>query len=383
MKKILFVSNAIQEGGATKSLFYLANTLKNDFEPIILVTKKGYLTDMCDKNNIKYLILNYKPFLIDERATGLKKIIKRILRPLLKLRYIICNKISLNKIDKLINMEEISLIHTNVNRDDFGALLSKKFNIPHIWHLREFGDLDYKCYSYRKNYIKFMNENTKYFIAISNAVKNHFVTKGINKDKIKVIYNGVKINNNPKINENKNLNILFMGGIQESKGQHELIEALNLIPKEISKNIKVDFYGTSVKDYKNLLINKINEYNLQNITFHDYINNIDNIMSNYNVGIMCSKSEAFGRVIVEYMANKLITIVPNRGACPEIVSNGTGFVYKYGDYDDLSNIIIKIYKMNFEERKEIFDKGYERAKLNFSAEKNAENIIKLYEKILK
>ena len=52
--KILFIANEIQSGGATKSLFYLVSNIKNQYDPIILVNKEGYLTQMCDKNNIKY-----------------------------------------------------------------------------------------------------------------------------------------------------------------------------------------------------------------------------------------------------------------------------------------------------------------------------------------
>ncbi len=381
-KRILFIANEIQVGGATKSLFYLANSLTDDYEPIILVNKEGYLTDMCNQNNIKYLILKYKPFSIGEGTTKFKRVIKKILLPILKVQYIVCNKLALKKIDKIINMQEVSIIHTNVNRDDFGALLSQKYHIPHIWHLREFGDSDYKCYFFRKNYIDFMNRNTNYFIAISNVIKDSFVKRGLEKDKIKVIYNGVKTRDNPKPNKDKKLNILFMGGIQESKGQLELIEALNFLSKEVQKNIKVDFYGTCVLDYKNLLLNKIKEYHLENICFHDYITNIDDIMSNYNVGIMCSRSEAFGRVIVEYMTNKLITIVPNTGACPEIITKDTGFIYQYHDYKNLSNILTKIYNMSLTDRKKIIDKGYERSKC-FSSENNAKNIMKLYEDVLK
>ena len=310
-----------------------------------------------------------------------KKVAKKILFPLLKLKYFIRNKLALKQIDKLIDMNEISLIHTNVNRDDFGALLSKKYHIPHIMHLREFGDSDYKLLYLRKKYITFLNNNTDRFIAISNVIKENFVKKGIDKNKIKVIYNGVQLNEKAKTNTDKNLNILFLGGIQESKGQLELIEALNLIPAEIRKNINVSFYGEANKDYKKMLLNKIENYNLQNIKFHSFIDNIDIIMKDYNVGIMCSKSEAFGRVIVEYMTNKLITIVPNTGACPEIVTKNSSFIYKHNDYQDLADIIIKIYNMPLEERNKISQNGYERSK-EFSDIKNAENIMKLYDEIL-
>ena len=41
-------------------------------------------------------------------------------------------------------MSKIDIIHTNVNRDDFGILLSQKYHKPHIQHIREFQDQDYK-----------------------------------------------------------------------------------------------------------------------------------------------------------------------------------------------------------------------------------------------
>lgn len=379
-KKILIISNECQCGGATNSLIGLAIGLKEKYDVTILINEKGPLIKLCQENNLKYLFIKYKPFMIGEETTKFRKIIKKILFPFLKIRYIFYNKLALNKIDSLINMKEISLIHTNVNRDDFGALLSKKYNIPHIWHLREFGDVDYKCYCFRKNYIDFMNNNTDYFIAISNIIKNNFLKKGLDEQKIKVIYNGVKINVNPKPNNSKNLNILFLGGIQESKGQIELIEALNIIPLNIQKKIKVDFYGNSASDYKNLLLKKIKDYNLTNIFFHDYIDNVYDIMSNYNVGIMCSKCEAFGLVIVEYMINKLITIVPDTGSSQEIVTKDAGFIYHRGDYSDLANIIIKIFNMKLQDRKKIINNGYKRA-INFSVLNNTKNIINLYQEL--
>lgn len=377
-KKILFIANEIQVGGASNSLFQLACSIKKNYTPIILVNKKGPLTKRFEQENIKYIVLKYKPYATGEGSSNLKKIIKKILLPYLKISHSVLNNLALKKINKLINMDEISLIHTNVNRDDFGILLSKKYNIPHIMHLREFGDIDYKLLYLRKDYIDFVSQNTKYFIAISNVIKEHFIKKGFDKDKIKVIYNGVKINPNPKPDKNKNLNILFLGGIQESKGQLELIEALNLIPKEIP--VKVDFYGMKNYEYKKLLINKIKEYHLKNIYFNSYINDVNSIMHNYNIGIMCSRKEAFGRVIVEYMTNKLITIVPNKGACVEIVSKDSGFIYEYGNYNNLACILTKIYNMDLKDRQKIIDNGYKRAKY-FSVENNAKNIMKLYESI--
>ena len=128
-------------------------------------------------------------------------------------------------------------------------------------------------------------------------------------------------------------------------------------------------------------MNKINNYNIKNIKFNNYKSDIQNIIKDYDVGIMCSKSEAFGLVTVEYMSNKLITIVPDKGACPEIMEKECGFMYKYGDYQNLANIIEKIYNMETKEKKQISDNAYKRA-LNFSSKSNVENVMKLYKQIL-
>ena len=184
--KILFVASDAQYGGATKELLYIATNLKKNFKPIVLMNKIGPLTDMCKANNIEYIILCYKPFAMSKGSSKLKKIIKKFLYPFFKIQYILCNKLALEKIDKLINMKDISIIHTNVNRDDFGALLAKRYNIPHVWHLREFGDLDYDCIYFKKNYIDFMNQNADYFIAISNVIKDNFIKKWINKLPFKI-----------------------------------------------------------------------------------------------------------------------------------------------------------------------------------------------------
>ncbi len=383
--KVLFVANEAQIGGATKSLIYLADYLrqKYDVEPFIIMSRKGLLTELCEKHNITYRILNYKPFFVPDASTTIKKVIKRTLYPFYKWQHYFCNKVALKKIDTLLDMSKIDIIHTNVNRDDFGILLSQKYHKPHIQHIREFQDQDYKGIYLIKNHIQFLNQYTDYFIAISDIIKENFIKKGIDKKKIKRIYNGIKIKEDfEKDFSQDKLKILFMGGIQESKGQYQLIEAIHLLPDMIQKQIVVDFYGNGSDAYIHYLEKKIKKYNIiKNFNFKGYNKNIENIISKYDIGIMCSKAEAFGRVTVEYMSNKLLTIASNTGANLEIIQKDTGFLYKYNNNQELANVIEKIFYMDTKKRKEIIQNGYERAKV-FSVEKNAEEIIKLYKKVM-
>jgi glycosyltransferase involved in cell wall biosynthesis len=40
-----------------------------------------------------------------------------------------------------------------------------------------------------------------------------------------------------------------------------------------------------------------------------------------NIGLMCSRDEAFGRVTIEFMLHKMPVIASNSGANPELVIN--------------------------------------------------------------
>lgn len=389
MYKIVFIANEYQTGGATKSLIGLSKTLREkfDIDPIILVNKTGYLTQMCEIYSIKYYKLNYKPFVIGAGNTPIRKLIKRCLIIPLKVRHFICNKIALLKAKKIFNKNDIKIIHTNTNRDDFGAILAKEYDIPHIWHLREFGTKDYECVFLRKNYIEYMNKNTTKFIAISKIIKRFFIEKGIEKNKIELIYNGVKINEKTierKKCKKKIIKIIFLGGISESKGQYQIIEAISLLPEKIKTNIFVDFYGNGSQKYIRYLKEIIKKNNLEkNVRFNDYCNHIDEKINQYDVGVMCSRAEAFGRVTVEYMTNNLVTIASDTGANPELIKDGeNGFLYKYNDIEDLKNTILNVYNLT-ETQKKILKKNAYVTSIKFSEQNNALNIYNLYKKVLK
>lgn len=388
MYKILFIANEFQTGGATKSLIGLAKCLKEEFnvEPIIFVNKMGYLTDMCEKYSIKYYKIHYKSFVIGAGNTKFRKLIKKILLPIFKIRHIIFTRIALKQAKYILKKNKIDIIHTNTNRDDFGAILAQKYNIPHIWHLREFGENDYECIFLRKDYINYMNKFTTNFIAISKVIKDYFITKGIEKNKVELIYNGIHINQKTSkkiINNDNKMKIVFLGGICNNKGQYQLIDSLKYLPKEVRNNIIIDFYGNGSEKYINYLKSKVKNLELgNNIKFYGYCNDIDEKINTYDVGIMCSKSEAFGRVTIEYMTNNLITIASDTGANPELIDNGkNGFLYKYDNIKSLADVLLTVYNLPQADRDTIIQNGYLLSK-SFSDRNNALNIYNLYKKIL-
>lgn len=388
MKKqnVLFISDKSETGGAPKSMMDMISQLSKDYNIIVITPLVGKVYDFCSDNNIDVYVQNHDSFLIYEGTSKAKKVIRKVIVPFLKVRHKIINKIALFRIEKRINLKEIDLIHTNFHRNDIGGIIAKKYDIRHVVHLREFGNQDYKCIPIVSNYIKYMGDYTDRFIAISNAIKEYYSGIGLPDNKLTLIYNGVNvesIDKKEKYSLDDVLKIVFVGNLTESKGQLFALEAINMLNPETLKHIKVDFYGLSDVNYRKKIDSFILENNLVNIVkIIDYANNINKILKNYDVGLMCSKAEAFGRVTVEYMTAGLVTIVPDTGANPELISDGVnGFLYKNNDQKSLAKIIEKTYK-DYNKMELVCNKARKNSIENFSYKKNANEVSKLYKQLI-
>ena len=385
---VLFVPHAAEIGGATKSFLTLILELKQTGIVPYVVTpnNNGYVMTFCKEHSINCYYLNYEDLTFCVPKNPIKRIIKNILKPLYYLKHKHINEKSVKQIKQIIPIDKIDLIHSNVNRDDFGIMISKKYNILNVMHLREFGTLDYQC-NYLRNIYKYYNKNVDQFIAISNVIKKFYISKGIDSSKINMIYDGIDSNDiiardYTNSSSNNNFKIMMMGYICDSKGQIQIIEALHLMSKEERNNIKISFYGSGSEEYLSYLKNKIKEYELlENFEFFEYQNNIGQIIQNYDCGFTGSHSEAFGRVTVEYMMAHLPVIASNTGANPELVIDKVdGLLYEYNNYEDLKNKILKL-KYDYNYRIELANNAYKDSK-RFSSDANTTGIYDLYHRML-
>ncbi|HFE9686364.1 glycosyltransferase family 4 protein [Clostridium perfringens] len=380
--KILFISHEDSKFGAPKSLIELVRTLKRTYnvEPVLLLHSKDDLYKICDEEDIENYVIGHRN-IISKKTSSLSSPIKFFAK---KVIYEKSKFFALKKIEKIIDMSKIDIIHTNVSIVDIGMELNRKYGIPHIIHLREPASINEKFYFCRKNYIEYLNSYTTKAIAISKYIKEEWAKRGVESEKIDVIYNGLDLSEiSESKHENKKIKIVFCGSISEEKGQIKLIEALNMLPNNIKKELEVDFIGKGDNEYKNLIINKVNEFRLREfINFKGYIKNISKNLSNYDIGIICSEGEPFGRVTVEYMSAGLCVIAANTGASPEIIENNIdGFLYDNKNISDLADKIENIVR-NKQIIKKVGNNAIKAAKEKFSTDINAKNIYKLYLKLL-
>lgn len=291
-------------------------------------------------------------------------------------------------IEKKLDIAAFDLIHTNSARNDLGCILGQKYNLPHVMHIREFGTDDFNCRFLRKNYYTFISEGTDIFLAVSQAVKNAWIKKGVPAAKIRVVYNGIDgksiiAKDHSSYGDHNTLNLVMAGGIFPTKGQYQVIEAMSLLPEDIRKNISFTMYGWSETAYMRSLQEQIDKLELTSqVKWNGPIQNVNDVLRFYDVGLTCSRAEGFGRVTAEYMHAGLGVIASDTGANPELVKDGVnGQLYHYGDYQDLANKIGKYYK-----DRSLLKKHAECAKIaaktKYTKEINAEKIYEVYCEIL-
>lgn len=308
--------------------------------------------------------------------------------PVRLVQYLIGRYIGCFLLGQEIDWDEIDVIHANSSREDFGAILGRKYHKPVVWSIREFGDLDYRCFCYRRRYIQYMNQHADTCIAVSDVVRKHWIEKGISPQKIVTIYDGVNeeivAKKDFSLADNHKLRFVLLGSVQETKGQNRLVEAIGMLPKEKIDRVSVDLVGGVTKSrFLSRLITRIQELKLeQTVKLLGFQENFRQHLSEYDGGLMCSNSEAFGLVTVEYMAAGLPVIAAGTGANPELIVDGEcGFIYNPKDPVDLTKKI-ETFIDHPNLYAEMGRKAVIRVNESFSLKKGIMVLYRLYEHIL-
>lgn len=374
--KVLMLNGPDQKMGAPRSLMGICREWSKQGVEIIVVTQNyGMVNEYMDSLHIPNYAIPYK-----------NVVSKKHLYLLRRIREVIFERLSEFLIDKILKKASVNLVYSNESIFRIGAYVSKKYNIPHIWHIREFGDKDYGITPLINNYYDFMNENASVFIAVSEAVKNDWINKGLDPDRIYTIYNGIdpsSITVSKHITLNQKIRILFCGSIVETKGQDQLVRAIAALPDDYKDKFEVDFWGNCMDvSYQEKLEDYCEKKGLDRIHFKGYSPSVSHLLCNYDIGVIASRAEGFGRVTVEYMMAGLCTIASNTGANEELIENNvTGILYKYGDIED-----IKIKLMKLADQRDniirIGEKAREEALKRFTAKQNADSILSLAEQVV-
>ena len=215
------------------------------------------------------------------------------------------------------------------------------------------------------------------FIGVSDYTSNTILNDFGNflSFKTKTICNGLDIEQYDKkdifLHRNK---FLTSSHLREEKGIQDLINAVLLLPVELSNKLVIEIYGNGPikkKLMKMVELNKLKHV----ISFKGSVMNLNTLYKEYDYLIHPSRGETFCYSVLEAIICNLpvITTINNGNILNLIKHNSNGFLHEEEDVVSLSNILMEILLGN----KKIINVSNDVLVKKFSLEKMVENHLKL------
>lgn len=135
---------------------------------------------------------------------------------------------------------------------------------------------------------------------------------------------------------------VMVGVVHPAKNQEEAIRAIAQLRTD-GWRTNLTIIGTGAKDHIDFLKRLAKMLGVEGyVQFVGEVHHDDlmGCLHHYDVLLMCSRCEAFGRVTIEAMSKGLPVIGADSGGTPEIIMEGhTGFLYPPGNIDQLVGYI--------------------------------------------
>lgn len=365
--------------GSTFSLANMLHAVKNEVRPLILLRAKGPAYDYLTGLGYECIITPFKLNLAPKRLAKLKYIPRSLYDRWKNARCCI-------QLEKIVIERNIQIIHTNSSVTLFGYQLAHHLAknriaaIPHIWHLREFIDLDfgYQPFCGWKRLRYFVNHSNA-IIAITQAIQDHFVTD-YGRAYFQVLNDAVRSIDDISVST-KEPYLLFCGQVIPAKGADVALQIFANI-KASHPEYRLKYLGAVSDQYRKQLLTLANQLRLEqnDIEFLGFLPDIRPIMQNAKALLMCSRNEAQGRVTVEAMFYGTPVIGSNAGGTPEIIQHEVNGLL----FDSIEQAVRHTLRIIEEPAfaSKLIKNAHHTAAERFSEEKYCDRLLSIYRSVL-
>jgi glycosyltransferase involved in cell wall biosynthesis len=252
------------------------------------------------------------------------------------------------KLAALLEKVRPDVVISNTLTVPVGAFAARKAGIPHVWYIHEFGFEDHGVKFDLGNAVSlaFIRRLSDKVIVNSRAVYGKF-RRSIPESKLRVLHYAVDV---PAQAVSTNLDeepfrLILVGRICSGKRQEDAIRAVaRLAARGITADLRL--LGNENVAYGSFLRQLAQSLKVEKqIEFLPFAQDPFAHVARSHVALMCSISEAFGRVTIEAMKHGKPVIGADTAATSELIQNGvTGFLYRPEDAEDLSLKIEALYR---------------------------------------
>ena len=385
-KTILYIHQSAELYGSDKALYYIVNEINSNpnFNAIVVIPNDGPLKDLLEKNNIRVIV-----FPVIKVARSFFKF-----KNIITLPFVIAN--ATKKLKKVLENENIDIVHSNTLAVLLGAFFAKRYRIKHIWHVHEIikkPKIVSVIYPLLVRYFSIK-------VVFNSKASKEVLCKGNKRLTRKSIINLNGMDRNAHIAtnleqktirkelfgaESDDIVIALVGRISKWKGQKLLLESFSMLNKK-HQNLKLVFVGSAPPN-QNYLVNEL-QSKIGTLKLNDFCRiipfqeNIWKIWDSIDLAVVPStEPEPFGLVALEARLAKKPVIAANHGGLKEIVLDSeTGYLFSPNNSEELKNVIEKLI-LNKENLKEFGINGYEKAINDFSLQRHIEQFLEIYQSL--
>lgn len=319
--KILYITHMNEANGSTIALknIMLGMHKKGATIGLICPNANGFLYTEALKLGVKiFLVKDSYPAILQYPSLKGLSLVKWILSMI-----VWHLKIQL-RVYKIMKLFKPDIVHCNTSVIDYGLLGAKLLKIPHVWHIREYQDLDFNINIFPSKTIlkRKMHLSGNYNIAITNEIYKYFNLRKCDN----VIYDGVIDISHKKDSpiEFAFPYILYVGNISKGKGLDVLLKQFvkfHILYPDVHIIVANKFDSNS-KYYK-YCISILNRAECSKfVHFIGFRDDVYSLMRSALVLVVPSYFEGFGFITAEAMYNNCLVIGRNTAGTKEQFDNG-------------------------------------------------------------
>ncbi|SIS62998.1 glycosyltransferase family 4 protein [Salimicrobium flavidum] len=285
---------------------------------------------------------------------------------------------NLNRLKKIIKEKNIQVIHANSLRMALYSIWLKKTGGSPVRIIYTKHNVTALEKRFSKMFTYVLNHHIDKIITVSRFEQDNLTEKGVKKEKVRTIHNGVDLEQFTFVPKQKD--DLFKVGILARISPEKNHELFIRIAAELKDLPNARFYIAGDGPDADKIADMIKTRGLSDrVHMLGMVQEPQKFIQSMDVLVLTSEREVFPMVILEAMAVGTPVVSIDRGGIKEAIREGeTGFLVPVHSAEKFSDVLLSMYKSDEEVRSEWRKEGRRRAESEFSLKKMVDETVEEY-----